>query len=123
MITGIHHIGLEVKDLDQALDFYQNMGFITKYRSTYKSIDALFAMVEKGNDRIELWQFNDQNQPLVSYIRHHVALLCDNIEEDIEMFVADGAKVAIPLRGGDPPITRFAYVQDKGNNFIELCET
>jgi catechol 2,3-dioxygenase-like lactoylglutathione lyase family enzyme len=121
MITGLHHVGLGVEDIDAEIAVYEQLGFDVLSRSEYKSMKAKTAMLRNGTALVELFQFADSTSELAGKIKKHSAFATDNLEADLQIFLNVGYELAIPIDDGDV-VRRYAYVKDKAGNFIELCE-
>ena len=75
--------------------------------------------VQKGDTAFELWQFIDTKHPQVPYIRSHVAIYSDSLEEDIHQLEVQGFKIVIPITEG--VILRYAFLQDPAGANYEIA--
>ncbi len=121
MITGLHHVGMAVDDLDATISFYETIGFRVLDKSEYPSINATRAMIQKDGARLELFQFADLQTEAAQKIKKHTAFSSDDLENDLQKFLDEGYELAIPIDKGSV-VKRYAYVKDIAGNFIELCE-
>jgi len=120
MILRLNHLGFRVDDLDKAIAIYEKLGFSVETRFG-KGDWALAAMMRKGDDGIELFQFKDPNAELSKKISNHTAFTTDDIEADVQLFLDNGYALSIPISSGTV-VKRYAYVADKYGVQIELCE-
>lgn len=119
MIKGFLHTAFEVKDIEQAIGFYQQLGFKVKKQFDKPEPEAKAAHIVNDNgDTLELWQFIDKDHPQVEYIRRHVAFESDNLEEDIEALKDKGCELVIPITKG--VTLTYAFVRDPDGNYIEI---
>jgi methylmalonyl-CoA epimerase len=97
---GIHHIGVAVEDLDEALATYERLfGARLEHRSTVpeQGIDAMSVLV--GGDRIELLAANDEDTPVGRFLAsrgpgmHHVAFAVDDVGTALAELSAAGAEL------------------------------
>lgn len=121
MIVGLHHFGFAVEDLEKAVELYASMGFEVFMRFEKESIGARSVMVRKDKSNIELWEFDDPNTELNKKIARHFAFESDDLEADIQAYLDAGYSESIPMSNGTV-VKRYAYVQDKLGNQIELLE-
>lgn len=119
MLKKILHTGLAVNDLDSALKMYKLLGFEVAKRFHKPDINADVAMVEKGETVFELFEFHDQDHPQVEFIRNHVAIYSDAIEEDVDTLQKQGYRLTIPITEGI--IFRFAFLQDEAGTNYEIA--
>lgn len=120
MIVRLNHLGFRTDDLDASISFYEKLGFTVAKRFG-KGDWALAAMMRKGDDGIELFQFKDPNDVLSRKISVHTAFTTDDIEADMQMFLDNGYELSIPISPGTV-VKRYAYIADKHGVQIELCE-
>ena len=116
MLKYILHTGLAVPDLEQAIAMYQELGFKAAKRFHKPDLAADVAMMTKDDTTFELFEFHDPDHPQVKFIRNHIAIYSDALQEDIATLSQKGYKVTIPITEGI--VFRFAYVQDAiGTNY------
>ncbi|MFQ5836630.1 MAG: VOC family protein, partial [Candidatus Bathyarchaeia archaeon] len=81
MIKKIDHIGVAVKDLNEAIRFYrENLGLEIEGIEEVKEQKVKFAFIALGESTIELLQSTDPQGPVAKFIEkrgegiHHIAL-------------------------------------------------
>ncbi len=100
MTGGIHHLGVAVEDLDEALATYERLfGATLEHRSTVpeQGIDAMSVLV--GGDRIELLAATGDDTPVGRFLAsrgpgmHHVAYEVDDVGVTLAELSAAGAEL------------------------------
>jgi methylmalonyl-CoA/ethylmalonyl-CoA epimerase len=99
-VRGIHHLGVAVADLDEALETYRRLfGASLEHRSTVadQGVDALSLFV--GSSRIELLSPTAEDSPVGRFLSsrgpgmHHVAYAVDDVEAALTALVQAGAEL------------------------------
>ena len=99
-VRGIHHLGVAVADLDEALETYRRLfGATLEHRSTVTDhgVDAMSLLV--GGSRIELVAPTDDDSPVARFLAsrgpgmHHVAYAVDDVEAALTALVQAGAEL------------------------------
>jgi catechol 2,3-dioxygenase-like lactoylglutathione lyase family enzyme len=119
MLTKILHTGLAVPDLASSIEMYKSLGFEVVKNFNKPDIDADVALVSKGETTFELFEFHNPDHPQVEFIRNHIAIYSNSLEEDIDKLVGQGYRLVIPITEG--VIFRFAYVQDMSGTNYEIA--
>jgi methylmalonyl-CoA epimerase len=107
-VRGIHHLGVAVADLDEALETYRRLfGATLEHRSTVTDhgVDAMSLLV--GGSRIELVAPTDDDSPVARFLAsrgpgmHHVAYAVDDVGAALAALAAAGAQLIdeAPRRG------------------------
>jgi methylmalonyl-CoA/ethylmalonyl-CoA epimerase len=105
---GIHHLGVAVEDLDQALATYERLfGARLEYRETVPDQGVEAASLRIGGDRVELLASLGEETPVGKFLAnrgpgmHHVAYEVDDVGAAIDELAAKGAELidARPRRG------------------------
>ncbi|HSX33512.1 MAG TPA: VOC family protein [Candidatus Saccharimonadales bacterium] len=115
MLKNVLHTGIEVADLAKSIELYRNLGFEVANEFDKPEPKAKVATVKNDDTAFELWQFEDKDHPQVAFIRSHVAIYSDDLENDVQQLVDSGYKVVIPVTEG--VILRYAFVQDPAGAF------
>jgi methylmalonyl-CoA epimerase len=99
-VRGIHHLGVAVADLDEALETYRRLfGATLEHRSTVadQGVDALSLLV--GGSRIELLAPTDEDSPVGRFLAsrgpgmHHVAYAVDDVESALAALADRGVEL------------------------------
>jgi methylmalonyl-CoA epimerase len=107
-VRGIHHLGVAVLDLDEAITTYERLfGAQIEYRGTLEDqgIEAVSLLV--GDSRVELMAPTGDDTPVGRFLAkrgpgmHHVALETDDVQEALDELATVGAQLIdeTPRRG------------------------
>jgi len=126
----IDHLGIAVKSLEQAKDFYRRMGLDIEGEETVPGEKVRLAMVPLGESRIELLEPTADDSPIARFLAkrgeglHHVALNVENLTLVVERmrqagvrFLSDEIKIGA---GGHAYV--FVHPASAGGVLLELCE-
>jgi len=121
MIKKFWHVGLTVKDLDQAIAQYQKLGFEVVDKFEKDEPRAHVAQLKHANGSgVELWQWLDEKHPNVEFIRSHIAFTSDDINKDVAQLVDQGCEIVIPKTEG--MTVTYVFVRDPSGSYIEIAE-
>src|SRR5213596_3321490 len=107
-VRGIHHLGMAVEDLDEALDTYRRLfGGELEHRETVPEQGVEAASLRVGSSRVELLAALGADTPVGRFLAkrgpgmHHVAYEVDDIRASLAELAAAGAELvdAEPRRG------------------------
>jgi hypothetical protein len=98
---------------------YESLGFSVDKNFHKPDINADVAIVAKGETTFELFEFHKMDHPQVEFIRNHIAIYSDSIEEDVDALLQKGYRLTIPITQG--VIFRFAYLQDQAGTNYEIA--
>jgi methylmalonyl-CoA epimerase len=97
---GIHHVGVAVADLDEALDTYTRLlGATLEHRAVVSDQGAEAAAVLVGSSRLELLAPTADDTPVGRFLirrgpgMHHVAYEVDDVTSTLEELVRQGAEL------------------------------
>ena len=130
MIKKINHIGIAVKNIEEALKLYTDaFGLKVTDIEVVADQKVKTAIIPVGESKIELLESTDPEGVISRYIEkrgegvHHLALEVDNIEEALERVSKEGLSLIDekPRKGVEN--TRIAFLHPKGTKvLIELVE-
>ncbi len=130
MIRKIDHIGIAVKNIEDAAKLYTTLGLEIKHIEVLESQKVRVAMIPVGESKIELLESTDPEGVIARFIEkrgeglHHVALEAS----DIEAALASLKAKETPLVNEKPRTgaggTKVAFLHPRGANgvSIELVE-
>jgi methylmalonyl-CoA epimerase len=131
MIRKINHIGIAVKNIDDAVKLYTDaLGLKVQDIEVVASAKVKIAMIPVGDSKIELLESTDPEGGIARFIEkrgeglHHIALETSDIEAALDSLKAKG----IPLVDEKPRSgaggTKIAFLNPRGANrvSIELVE-
>ena len=97
---GIHHLGVAVEDLDQAVDTYERLfGARLEHRETMPEQGVEAAAMRVGEGRVELLRSLGEGTPLGKFLAkrgpgmHHVAYDVPDVAGALEALAAGGAEL------------------------------
>ncbi len=97
---GIHHLGVAVADLDEAVATYERLfGARLEYRETVPDQGVEAASLRVGEDRVELLASLGAETPVGKFLAkrgpgmHHVAYEVPDVGEALDELAADGAEL------------------------------
>jgi catechol 2,3-dioxygenase-like lactoylglutathione lyase family enzyme len=110
--AGIHHVAINVHDLDEALGFYvDRLGFSVLDRPPF---DFPGAWLQAGASQIHLMETSEATIDR----RQHLALRVDDLEDVLGELAAAGVEAArVPYT---PGAGQQAFLRDPSGNRIEL---
>ena len=129
--THIEHIGIAVKNLDDAIRLYEKLFGLECYKieevADQKVRTAFFLI---GQTKIELLESTDPDGPIGKFIEkrgegvHHIAFSVENIEE--KLTEAEQAGITLidknPRKGADGLDIAFLHPKSTAGVLIEICE-
>jgi methylmalonyl-CoA epimerase len=129
--AGIHHLGLAVADLDEAVDTWRRLfGAELEYRETVADQGVEAALLRVGAGRIELLASLDADTPVGRFLErrgpgmHHVAFEVDDVEDELDRLAAAGTELidARPRQGAFGLEIAFVHPHATGGVLAELVE-
>jgi methylmalonyl-CoA/ethylmalonyl-CoA epimerase len=127
--TGIHHVGVAVADLDEAVETYTRLfGAELELRETVDDQGVETALMRVGGGRVELLSSLEPETPVGRFLdrrgpgMHHVAFEVDDIELELERLAAAGAELIDehPRRGLMGLEIAFVHPHATGGVLAEL---
>ncbi len=131
MIKKIEHLGIAVKNLDEAIPLYEKLLQTTCYKTESVSSEGVnTAFFQIGDSKIELLEASDQNSPIAKFLAkrgegfHHVAFEVDDIEEELtRLQKLDFILLHLsPKEGADNKRIAFLHPKSTMGMLIELCQ-
>lgn len=131
MIKHIDHIGIAVKNLEDALEVYQSLlGLNCSGTEIIEEQQVKVAFIPSGESELELLESTSPDGPIARFIDkkgegiQHIALRVDNIENALEQLKAKGVKLLDekPRYGAGGAKIAFLHPKSTKGTLIELCE-
>lgn len=130
-ITHIEHIGIAVKNLDEAIPYYEKVLGLKCYNIEEvkdQKVKTAFFMV--GQTKIELLESTDPEGPIGKYIEkkgegiHHIAFAVKGIEEQLSHMEQSGVTLIdkAPRKGAEGLSIAFLHPKSTFGVLTELCE-
>jgi methylmalonyl-CoA/ethylmalonyl-CoA epimerase len=129
-MTQIDHLGIAVKSLAEAKQFYQNLGLVVMPEEVVEAEKVRVAMVPVGESRIELLEPTVPESTIAKFLDkrgpglHHVALHVTNLAETVERLKLSGARLIheeIRVGAGGHRYV-FVHPASAGGVLLELVE-
>lgn len=129
--SHIEHIGIAVRNLEVAKDFYEKVFGLTCYNIEEiadQKVRTAFFMV--GQTKIELLESTDPDGPIGKFIEkrgegiHHIAFSVERIEEQLLHAANSGVRLIDyePRKGAEGLDIAFLHPKSTSGVLIELCE-
>jgi methylmalonyl-CoA/ethylmalonyl-CoA epimerase len=130
-LSHIEHIGIAVKNLDEAIKFYEDI-FGLKCYSIEEVADQKVktAFFQVGQTKIELLESTDPEGPIGKFIEkrgegtHHIAFATKNIQSSLNGLKEKGVKLIDEKvrRGAEGLNIAFIHPKETYGVLTELCE-
>jgi len=129
--SHIEHIGIAVKNLEAAIDFYENIIGLKCYNIEEvpeQKVRTAFFLV--GQTKIELLESTDPEGPVGKFIEkrgegvHHIAFAVEGIEKQLTDITGNGIKLIdkTPRKGAEGLDIAFLHPASTFGVLMELCE-
>jgi methylmalonyl-CoA epimerase len=126
----IDHLGIAVKSLDSALNFYQKqLGFTVSMRETVEHEKVNVAMLPAGGPRIELLEPTTGDSVIAKFLDkrgeglHHVAIKVPDLNAAVERLRDSGARLLNePRAGAGGHLYVFIHPASTGGVLLELIQ-
>ena len=131
MIEKVDHIGIAVKDIDEALKFYCDaLGLRCAKIEEVAGQKVKIAFIPAGETTLELVQATDPDSAIAKFIEkrgegiQHIALRVKNIEEAIKTLKENDVELIDPLprKGAHGSKIVFLHPKSTYGALIELSE-
>jgi methylmalonyl-CoA epimerase len=130
-LTEIDHVGIAVRDLDAAVEWYRRMfGAEVMHRERIESDGVDEALIKVADSYIQLLQPFTDASPLAKYMErngegiHHVGYRVDDCDEVLKHVKSEGARVVDehPRTGSRGTTVAFLHPKTSFGTLIELVE-
>ena len=127
----IEHIGIAVKNLDEAIPLYEALLNTSCYkREGVASEGVMTAFFQIGESKIELLEATNETSPIAKFLSkngpgfHHVAFEVENLEEEIKRLQNAGFQLIheVAKDGADNKRIAFLHPKSSGSLLVEICQ-
>src|SRR5579864_690608 len=126
----IDHLGIAVRSLDTALEFYRDqLGLEVSLRETVAAEKVNVAMLPLGQPRIELLEATERDSVIGKFVDkrgeglHHVALKVPNLAATVARLKTNGARLLNdPRPGAGGHLYVFVHPSSTGGVLLELIQ-
>ena len=131
MIEKIEHIGIAVKNLDEANKIYEQLLGTPPYKmETVDSEGVNTSFFKTGESKVELLQATKDESAIAKFIAkkgegiHHIAFAVKDIHKEIKRLKEDGYTIIneSPKKGADNKLVCFVHPNKTKGVLIELCQ-
>ena len=131
LLTEIDHVAIAVKDLDAAIEYYQQaFGATVTHREVVESDGVDEALIKVADSYIQLTAATRPDSPIAKSIEkrgeglHHIVYRVANCQEALDAMVAAGATAIDQAPRPGSRGTTVAFVHPKGSfgTLIELVQ-
>ncbi len=129
--SQIDHIGIAVKNIEQAAQLYQDLGLRVEGTEVVESQKVKVAFIGLGQSRIELLESTAPDGNIAKFIEtkgegiHHIALKVDNVAKALEELSAKGYQLIdkVPRPGAGGHLIAFLHPKSTKGVLLELSES
>ncbi len=131
MVNKIDHVGIAVRDLAAAKEFYEKvLGMKVTAEEVVEEQKVKVAFIPTGDSEVELLESTTPDGPIARFIEkngegiQHIAFRVDNLEEKLAQLKAAGVKLIDekPRRGAGGAKIAFLHPKATFGTLVELCE-
>jgi LAO/AO transport system kinase len=127
--VAIDHLGVAVKNLEEAVAFYESLGLAVTDRETVEAEKVHVAMLPTRDSRIELLEPSAADSPISRFLEkrgpglHHVALKVPDLAAAVGRLRASGARLLNePRQGAGGHLYVFVHPASTGGVLLELIQ-
>lgn len=130
MIKKVSHIGIAVKNLEEAVKFYEKLGLTVEAYEEVPSQKVKVAFIPVGDTRIELLAATTDDSPIAKFIEkkgegiQHIALAVDDLPEALTE--AEKQEIVLidkePRPGAHGADIAFLHPKSTHGVLLELCK-
>ena len=129
--THIEHIGIAVKNLNEAIPFYEKVLGLKCYAiEEVKDQKVKTAFFKVGQTKIELLESTDPEGPIGKFIErkgegiHHIAFAVENINEKLKIAEEKGVRLvdSQSRKGAEGLDIAFLHPKSTFGVLTEICE-
>lgn len=130
-ISHIEHIGIAVKNLDEAIKYYENvLGFKCYNIEEVEDQKVRTAFFKVGETKIELLESTDPEGPVGKFIEkkgegvHHIAFAVNEINDSLKEAKGKGIRLihGEPVDGAEDLRIAFLHPKSTFGVLTEFCE-
>ena len=129
-LKRVDHIGIAVKNLEDAVKFYESLGFKATGYETVEEQKVKVAFLPCGDSELELLESTEPDGPIARFIEkngpgiQHVAIRVDDIEKALEELKAKEVRLIdqTPRYGAGNARIAFVHPKATGGVLLELTQ-
>ncbi len=131
MLKKIEHIGIAVKNVNEANDLFRKLFGKESYKTENvesEKVSTSFFML--GESKIELLEAQNENSAIAKFLEkrgegiHHIAFEVDDIRVEIKRLQTEGFEILNPepKKGADNKLICFLHPKFTNGVLVELCQ-
>ena len=131
MVNKIEHIGIAVKDMDDANVLFEKLLGVPSYKmESVESEGVLTSFFLSGTNKIELLMATNPESPIAKFLEkkgegiHHIAFDVEDIHAEITRLKSEGFVLIneVPKKGADNKLVVFLHPKNTNGVLVELCQ-
>ncbi|RKR10613.1 methylmalonyl-CoA epimerase [Flavobacterium sp. 90] len=131
MVNKIEHIGIAVKNMDDANVLFEKLLGVPSYKEEkVESEGVLTSFFQTGTNKIELLMATSPESPIAKFLEkkgegiHHIAFDVTDIYSEIERLKNEGFVLIneVPKKGADNKLVVFLHPKNTNGVLVELCQ-
>ena len=129
--THIEHIGIEVKNLDEAVKRYEEILGLRCYAiEEVREQKVKTALFRVGGTKVELLESTEPDGPIARFIQksgeglHHIAIAVEDLSHALKEVESKGVELIDkePRKGAEGLAIAFLHPRSTHGVLLELCE-
>lgn len=131
MVNKIEHIGIAVKNMNDANVLFEKLLGISSYKQEeVESEGVLTSFFQTGTNKIELLMATNPESPIAKFLEkkgegiHHIAFDVEDIHGEIARLKNEGFVLIneVPKKGADNKLVVFLHPKNTNGVLVELCQ-
>ena len=131
MVNKIEHIGIAVKNMDDANILFEKLLGVQSYKTeTVETENVVTSFFQTGTNKIELLMATNPESPIAKFLDkkgegiHHIAFDVEDIFAEIERLKKEGFVLIndTPKKGADNKWVVFLHPKNTNGVLVELCQ-
>ena len=129
-LKRVDHVGIAVKNLDEAVKFYESLGFKASGYEVVAEQKVKVAFLPCGDSELELLESTEPDGPIARFIEkngpgiQHIAIRVDDIDKALEELKEKGVRLIdqTPRYGAGNARIAFVHPKATGGVLLELTQ-
>jgi len=131
MVNKIEHIGIAVKNMQDANILFEKLLGVPSYKEeAVESEGVLTSFFQTGTNKIELLMATNPESPIAKFLEkkgegiHHIAFDVEDIHAEIARLKNEGFVLIneVPKKGADNKLVVFLHPKNTNGVLVELCQ-
>jgi len=131
MVNKIEHIGIAVKNMEDANILFEKLLGVPSYKEeAVESEGVLTSFFQTGTNKIELLMATNPESPIAKFLEkkgegiHHIAFDVEDIHAEIARLKNEGFVLIneVAKKGADNKLVVFLHPKNTNGVLVELCQ-